>query len=112
VLIAITSTLTSGRIYLLNPNDIEFVGVKVSLKSFSIYVTCSYIPPVSDSTIYEQHLSAIKTVLSHLYERDLLISTPQKGWMSRTIEESPNCLQFLKYFNALLPLICNNCASL
>jgi len=25
--------------------DIEIVGVKVSLKSFSIYVTFSYIPP-------------------------------------------------------------------
>jgi len=38
VLVAVTSTLTSERIYFLNPNDIEFVGVKVSLKSFSIYV--------------------------------------------------------------------------
>jgi len=42
-----TSTLTSERIYFLNPNDIEFGGVKVSLKSFSIYVTC-YIPHGSD----------------------------------------------------------------
>jgi len=47
----------------------DFVGVKVSLKSFPI---CSYIPPGSDLTIYEQHLSAIKTVLSHLSERDIL----------------------------------------
>jgi len=73
VLIAVTSTLTSERIYFLNPNDIEFVGVIVSLKSFPIYVTCSYIPPGSDLKMYEQHLSAIKTVLSHLSERDLLI---------------------------------------
>jgi len=43
------------------------------LKSCSTYVTCSYIPPGSDSTIYEQHLSSIKTVISHLSERDLLI---------------------------------------
>jgi len=57
----------------INPSDIEFVGVKDSLKSLSIYVTCSYIPPGSDLTIYEQHLSAIKTVLPHLSERDLLI---------------------------------------
>jgi len=70
--IVVTSTLTSKKIYFLNPNDIEFVGVKKSLKSFSIYVT-SYIPPGSDLAIYEQHLAAIKTVLSHLSERDLLI---------------------------------------
>jgi len=43
------------------------------LNSKSFYVTCSYIPSASDLTIYEQHLSAIKTVLSHLSERDLLI---------------------------------------
>jgi len=73
VLIAVTFTLTSERIYFLNPNDTEFVGAKVSLKSFSIYVTCSYIPPGPDLTIYEQHLAALKTVLSHLSERDLLI---------------------------------------
>jgi len=59
VLVAVTSTLTSERIYFLNPNDIEFVGVKVSFKSFSIYVTCSYIPPGSDLKIYEQHLSVM-----------------------------------------------------
>jgi len=73
LLVAVNSTLTLEKIYFLNPNDIEFVGVEVSFKSFSIYVTCSYIPPGSDLTIYEQHLSAIKTVLSYLSERDLLI---------------------------------------
>jgi len=59
--------------YFLNPSDIEFVSVKVSLPSYFIFVTCSYIPPGSDFTIYEQHMSAIRTVLSHLSERDLLI---------------------------------------
>jgi len=73
------------RIFFLNPNDIEFVGAKVSLKSFSIYVTCSYIPPVSDLSVYEQYLAAIKTVLSQLFERDLLIvlgdfNTPDISW--------------------------------
>jgi len=73
VLSAVTSTLTSERIYFHNHSDIEFVGVKVSLESFSIYVTCSNISPESDLTIYEQHLSAVKTVFSFLSERDLLI---------------------------------------
>jgi len=89
VLVAVTSTLTSKRIYFFNPNEIEFVGVKISLKSFSIYVTCSYIPPGSDLRIYEQHLSAIKTVFSHLSERDLLIvlgdfNLPDISWCLST----------------------------
>jgi len=89
VLVAVTSTLTSERIYFLSPNDKEFVGVKVSLKSFSIYVTCSYIPPGSYLTIYEQHLSEIKSVLSHLSERDLLIvlgdfNLPDISWSLST----------------------------
>jgi len=89
VLVAVTSTLTSERIYFLYPNDIEFIGVKVSLKSLSIYVTCSYNPPGSDLTIYEQHLSAIKNVLSHFSERDLLIllgdfNLPDISWSLST----------------------------
>jgi len=89
LLIAVTSTLTSERIYFLNPNDIEFGGVKVSLKSFSVYVTCSYIPPGSDLTIYEQHLSTIKTVLFHLSERDILVvlgefNLPDISWSPST----------------------------
>jgi len=74
VQIAVSSTLTYQRIYFLNPNDKEFVGVKVSLQYFSIFVTCYYyIPPGPDLIIYEHHLSAIRTVLSHLTDRNLLI---------------------------------------
>jgi len=72
VLIAVTSTLTSEIIFFLNPNDLEFGGVKVSLKSFSSFVTCSYIPPGSYLIIYEQKLSAIKTFVPHLSDKDLL----------------------------------------
>jgi len=50
-----------------------------------------------------------------LYGKILLLFQSSKRvrrLMFRTIEESPNCLQFLKYLNALLPLICNICAPL
>jgi len=40
VLIAVTSNLTSERIYFFNPSDTEFVGFKVSLQYASIFVTC------------------------------------------------------------------------
>jgi len=73
VLIAITTDLTSERTNFDFPNEIEFVSAKVSLQSLSILVTCSYIPPGSDLTIYEHHLYAIKSVLSLLSNRDHLI---------------------------------------
>jgi len=109
VLIGVTSTLTSERIYFLNPNDIEFVGVKVSLKSFSIYVTCSYIPPGSDLTIYDQHLSAINTVLSHLSERDLLIvlgdfNLPGISWSPSTVSLVSTPLSDHDFVDGLLEL--------
>jgi len=59
VLVAVSTSLTSERIHSDTPNEIEYVSVKVSLQSFSISVTCSYIPPGSDLIIYEHHLSAI-----------------------------------------------------
>jgi len=42
------------------------------LQSLSIFVTCSYIRPGCDLIIYEHYLSAIKSVLSLLSNRDLL----------------------------------------
>jgi len=89
VLIAVSTSLTSERIYSDTPNEIEFVSVKVSLQSFSIFVTCSYIPPGSDLIIYEHHLYAIKSVLSLLSNSDLLIvlgdfNLPDISWSPPT----------------------------
>jgi len=89
VLIAVTSILTSERIHFDIPNEIEFIIVKVSLQSLSIFVTCSYIPPGSDSIIYEHHLSAINSVLSLFSNRDLLIvlgdfNLPDISWSPPT----------------------------
>jgi len=39
VLIAVTTSLTSERIHFDIPNEIEFVSVKVSFQSISIFVT-------------------------------------------------------------------------
>jgi len=41
VRIPVTSTVTSEKTYFLNPNNIEIVGIKDSLQSFSIFVTRS-----------------------------------------------------------------------
>jgi len=73
VLIGFTTCPTSERIHFDIPNEIEFVSMKVSLHSLSVFVTCSYIPPGSDLLISEYHLSASKSFLSLLFNRDLLI---------------------------------------
>jgi len=63
--------------------------VKVPLQSLSIFVTCSHIPPDSDLVIYEHHLSAIKSLLSLLSNKDLLIvlgdfNLPDISWSPPT----------------------------
>jgi len=120
LLIAVTSTLTSEIIYFLNPNDIEFLGVKVSSKSFSIYGTCSYIPPGSDLTIYDHHFTTIKTVLTNLSERDLLIvlgdfNLPDISWSPSTYSLVSTPLSDHDFVDGLLELslqpvsfICNS----
>jgi len=89
VLIAVSTSLTSERIHSDTPNEIEFVSEKVSLQSLSSFVTCSYILPCSDLIIYEHHLSSIKSLLSLLSNRDLLIvlsdfNLPDISWSPPT----------------------------
>jgi len=84
-------------------------GVKVSLNSFSIYVTYSYFPPGSDLTIYEQHLTAIKTFLSHLSEKDLLIvlgdfNLPDISWCPYTDSLVSTHLSVHDFVDGLLEL--------
>jgi len=89
VQIAVTTSLTSERIHSDTPCEIEFVSVKVSLQSLSIFVTCSYTPPGSDLIFYEHHQSAIKYILSLLSNRDILIvlrdfNLPDISWSPPT----------------------------
>ncbi|SPP90004.1 Hypothetical predicted protein, partial [Drosophila guanche] len=73
VLIAVNSNFTSELFIVQVSQDLEFLCVRLILPGQSIYVTCSYIPPSSDVLIYEQHLSALKTVSSSLSDKDHLI---------------------------------------
>mgnify|MGYP003482109637 FL=1 len=61
VLIAISCLFQSEVISHDNSLSIEFISVVIKLKYKRIFITCSYIPPNSDETVYLKHAEAIKT---------------------------------------------------
>jgi len=66
-------------------------------------------PPRSDLTIYEQHLSATKTVISHLSEKDFLIvlgnfNLPDISWSPSTDSLVSTPLSVHDFVDALLEL--------
>ncbi len=58
------AALSSEMIQFSSTQEIEFVGVKVNFKSFNAFITCSYIPPLSDMVVYFNNLEAIQFVSS------------------------------------------------
>ena len=73
VLIAVDSYFTSEHFTVQVQQELEFLCVKLILPAFAIFITCSYIPPSSDISIYEQHLSALTAVSSSLSDKDRMI---------------------------------------
>lgn len=73
VLIAVRSTLASEELLLDDSRNSEFVCVKLSFSDRSVYITCSYIPPSSEFPEYQNHLSAIQSILNKLSDRDQLV---------------------------------------
>lgn len=66
VLIATKSFIAAEEISFTLPADIEVLGVKLTLNNDHIYVTCSYIPPNSNSEIYFHHVRFIEYICSLL----------------------------------------------
>ena len=66
VLIAVHNSISSERVMLTDSQDVEFVCAKLSYINQTIYITCSYIPPNSDSNIYLKHSELIKNI-SHIH---------------------------------------------
>lgn len=62
VLIAISCLFQSEVVLLDKSLLIEFISVVIMLQYKRIFLTCSYIPPNSDSYIYAKHAEAIKAV--------------------------------------------------
>jgi len=70
VLIAVASDFKSELICCLS--NIEFVAIKLTVCQTSVYITCSYIPPQSDLSVYLEHFSNIGLISSKLSDTDYL----------------------------------------
>jgi len=85
VLIAVDSDFSSELICCLS--SIEFVAIKLTVCQTSVYITCSYIPPQSELSVYLEHFSNIRLISSKLSDRDYLcvlgdFNLPDISWSS------------------------------
>jgi len=53
-------------------SNIEFVVIILTVCQTSVYITCSYIPPQSDLSVYFEYFSNIRLISSKLSDRDYL----------------------------------------
>ena len=93
VLIAVDSNLSSEEIPFVSPIDIEFISIKICFRGVFLYVTCSYISPSSDISVYHNHLSAIQSVNNLLSDKDHLIvlgdfNLPRTTWLQNNESNS------------------------
>lgn len=85
VLIAVLNSLNYDIIPT-NIDDIEFLSVSVIVGAAKLYITCSYIPPSSQFSVYESHLGAISQVSTLLRDEDRLLilgdfNLPHVSWL-------------------------------
>lgn len=73
VLIAVSSILSSEVLLIDSSANIEFIAVLIKLKRKKIFLTCSYIPPLSPQSLYDKHAESIKFVLRSANPDDLVI---------------------------------------
>ncbi|XP_075162980.1 uncharacterized protein LOC142235603 [Haematobia irritans] len=73
VLIGALDTFPSERIVLDDVDGIEFLAVRVDVLKFRLFVTCSYIPPASEYSIYERHFVAINSIMSGMNGSDRIV---------------------------------------
>ena len=97
ILIAVKSNFFSELIllpYNFDNFNIEFLAIRLKFFSKTFFITCSYIPPHSDESIYFLHTRAITFVSTLLTEDDYLIvcgdfNLANIAW---TVDEDDCCL--------------------
>lgn len=94
----------SEQIILPSIVGIEFVAVKVRFKNITLFVSCSYIPPGSDVTIYSKHVSAIQSAFQTSALYDTLVVLGDFNLPSITWNQPDNS-------NILVPVMVNNCVN-
>lgn len=88
VLIATNNhVFTSEEVHIRNYANIEYVCVKAASKTQNVYIYCAYIPPNSNATVYNDHLSAINSITSD--PEDVIIiagdfNLPKVQWMAES----------------------------
>uniref|UniRef100_A0A1A9WPF1 Endo/exonuclease/phosphatase domain-containing protein n=1 Tax=Glossina brevipalpis TaxID=37001 RepID=A0A1A9WPF1_9MUSC len=63
VLIALSSTVQGFLIGSITTDEVEFIAIRFKLAKTQCYVTCSYIPPNVDTSIYMSHTSLIRRIV-------------------------------------------------
>lgn len=86
VLIAVHCSIPSECFVLSNDIYVEFICVRLSFKNKFIYITCSYIPPKSDISVYLKHANLIGEVESKLTTNDFIVTLgdfniPSVNWI-------------------------------
>lgn len=84
-MIAIQNDFSSDEIVLNEFSHIELICVLVKIYNKSVYIICSYIPPNSPLTVYEDHLKAVDVILNNLKSSELIMligdfNLPSLSW--------------------------------
>ena len=70
VLIAVRSSLSAEMLEINNSLEVEFIAVKIRCKSNFVFVSCSYLPPNSDSSVFSKHSDLITNVVANMRPSD------------------------------------------
>ena len=115
VLIAVLNTFPSFLIDIQNVNEVEFIASCILFSNFKIFVTCSYIPPKSDLSLYLMHFNMIKTVCKLASSNDMILvlgdfNTPEVSWFYDSNAGSLlpfHIGRFEEFFNSIYSLCLN-----
>ena len=85
VLIAISASVPSYSIEFPTSPDVEFIAIRARIPNKQLFITCSYIPPNSDISIYKKQASLICEVAKQSRPTDFVVvlgdfNLPQVTW--------------------------------
>lgn len=70
VLIAVRSALAAQILSMNESLNVEFIAIKIQLKSTFLYICCSYVPPNSDAVTYTAHAELISGMVNKMRTSD------------------------------------------
>ena len=72
-MIAVSCLLPSEEIHVGSCLNIEFIAILIKLNRKQVFITCSYIPPISDESIYIEHFESIKSIVTNANPEDSVL---------------------------------------